>query len=185
MQQHTFSSMGAEETRAPSFTPEAEQRLRELPAVYARPVPDDVELTDFLGAARELVSRIVKNDADDQRRPYRRAIASEIELAIELFEHTDEAWRAAVVALDKARLRLDPAERERAACHAPVLAMHGTRSYDEKSLYEANRWLASLDVPAALLVARVVRRENELALADDLRCRAFHSLRITLRRRST
>jgi hypothetical protein len=183
--QASFMNMRAE-ARRPSFDAADVERLRRLPPAYGRAVPDEVDIATFLVEARAVAARIVENDPDDGRRPYRRALVASLERGIELFEHTDDAFREAYVALEKARLRLDPPVRERAARHAPVLAMvtHALRTYDERMLLDANTWLAGLEVPVALLVAQVVRKENNLAIADDLRCRAFNALRVELRRRS-
>ncbi len=160
------------------------RRLLELPPIYARPIPNDVQLPAVLHEARALALRIEDNDPDDAQRSHRRALVDELERGADLLEQTDEALARAIVTLEKERIRIAPAERERAARHALVLvaATHGRGAPDERALFEATAWLGGLDAATSARVIVVMRREKEVQDADELRRRAYHALRVTMSR---
>jgi hypothetical protein len=174
--QSTFSFLQRAARPGPAET-DVERRLRELPPVYARPVPADVDVADVVGTARAVVRSL-------EDHPHVAGLVTELDACADALERADARVHGAIAALGKATLALDPPERERAARHAPVLAaaMRPAAPLDERAVWDAHAWVEALAPSVAARAVAVVRREHDLVDAEELRGRAYHALRVALRR---
>ncbi len=159
-----------------------DRRLRALPAAYARPIPPDVDVESAVGEARTLAARIEANDsAGDAHRPQRRARVDALDAGADALERADARMTHAVLDFARACVALEPRMRTIAARYAAVLARAARGSVDDRQLWDAHAWLGSLDPALAAKVVVVVRREQQVADAEDLRRRAYHALAVRLR----
>jgi hypothetical protein len=127
-------------------------------------------------------ARAVVRSLDEH--PHFAGLVTDLEACADALERADARVHGAIAALGKATLALAPPERERAAQHAPVLAaaMRPAAPLDERAVWDAHEWVAALDPSVAARAVVVVRREHGLIDAEELRGRAYHALRVALRR---
>jgi hypothetical protein len=174
--QRTFSFLKRAARRGPAET-DVERRLRELPPIYARPLPADVDVPDVVGTARAVARSLDEH-------PHVGGLVTDLDAGADALERADARVQGAIAALGKATLALDTPERERAARHAPVLAaaMVPGASLDERAVWDAHAWASALDPSVVARAVAVVRREHDLVGAEELRGRAYQALRVALRR---
>ncbi|HEY8075422.1 MAG TPA: hypothetical protein VIF62_14960 [Labilithrix sp.] len=148
-----------------------DRRLRDLPTVYARPIPADADVESFIGEARSLATSLASA-----------AMARELASGADALERAEARMNEAVFAFARACLALEPRVRAMAARRATILAHAMRPGTDDHELWNAHSWLASLEPEVAAKVVLVVRGERRVADAEDLRRRAYHSLAVWMRR---
>jgi hypothetical protein len=156
----------------PTLDSEEIARLRELPPVFARPIEDDDDIPRLIADAMTVAT--TTEDAGIERR----ALGAALVRRAHILEQAADELALTVRMLDRARTRLGPNERDRAAIYGPVLAIatHPRGETDERTLHKAAVWLGSLDGSTAARAIEALRRERAVLEADDLRCRAYHAL---------
>jgi hypothetical protein len=153
--------------KPPTFDHAELERLYALPFVFALPIEDDDDVGRVIARARELACTM---SGAPRELLLRRT---------EVLERAEEVFVHATRVLERTRTCLAPEERDRAARYAPILACAGYPGGfpDPVAAHAAAAWLRGLDCATAARAIEVLRRERALLDADDIRCRAYHSLR--------